>query len=247
LIFLCLGGLLFFVFSLPFGPVEALGVSIFIGLSANYSLHVVHSYHSSSGNTRQIKVEDAIYGVGSPIVASALSSIGGSIFLFGCRTYVFVELGILICTIITLSLLYSMGFLLAWLKIIGPLPCDDDDEDGNGNHQAHRHRLHQWDLKAMFNTLNQKIRSIFSRYTGTEVPSVEQTDSESPEHESGEPAESVSLSPSSTGSEESDDDKNSGSPKNETGEFVEATESTRTDPSGSSSSSDISNASDQQS
>jgi len=37
LILFCLGGLLFAVFSIPFGPVEALGVSIFIGLSANYS------------------------------------------------------------------------------------------------------------------------------------------------------------------------------------------------------------------
>ncbi len=33
----CLGGLLFSVYRVPFGPVEALGVSIFIGLSANYS------------------------------------------------------------------------------------------------------------------------------------------------------------------------------------------------------------------
>jgi hypothetical protein len=37
LILFCLGGLLFAVFRIPFGPVEALGVSIFIGLSANYS------------------------------------------------------------------------------------------------------------------------------------------------------------------------------------------------------------------
>ena len=37
LILLCLGGLFFAVYRLPFGPVEALGVSIFIGLSANYS------------------------------------------------------------------------------------------------------------------------------------------------------------------------------------------------------------------
>ena len=83
LIFLCLGGLLFFIFNLPFGPVEALGVSIFIGLSANYSLHVVHAFHTSNKNDRQKKVEDAIFSVGSPIVASALSTIGGSIFLFG--------------------------------------------------------------------------------------------------------------------------------------------------------------------
>ena len=37
LILFCLEGLLFAVYRIPFGPVEALGVSIFIGLSANYS------------------------------------------------------------------------------------------------------------------------------------------------------------------------------------------------------------------
>ncbi len=37
LILFCLGGLLFAIYHVPFGPVEALGVSIFIGLSANYS------------------------------------------------------------------------------------------------------------------------------------------------------------------------------------------------------------------
>ncbi len=37
LILFCLGGLLFAIYRVPFGPVEALGVSIFIGLSANYS------------------------------------------------------------------------------------------------------------------------------------------------------------------------------------------------------------------
>lgn len=37
LILFCLGGLLFAIFRVPFGPVEALGVSIFVGLSANYS------------------------------------------------------------------------------------------------------------------------------------------------------------------------------------------------------------------
>ena len=155
LIFLCLGGLLFAVFRLPFGPVEALGVSIFIGLSANYSLHVVHAYHCSNKNNRQQKMEDAIFAVGSPIVASALSTIGGSIFLFGCRTYVFVELGILMCSITTMALVFSMGFLVAWLKMIGPLPCDNVDNinQEHRNELKHGHRVHYWDLKALYNAM----------------------------------------------------------------------------------------------
>jgi predicted RND superfamily exporter protein len=122
LMFLCLAGLLFAIVALPFGPVEALGVSIFIGLSANYSLHMVHAYAHSAGKTREDKVLGAMFTTGSPIIASALSTIAGCMFLFGCRTYVFLELGLLICCITTLALVFSMSFLPAWLAMIGPLP-----------------------------------------------------------------------------------------------------------------------------
>jgi predicted RND superfamily exporter protein len=142
LIFLCIVGWLFAVFGLVFGPVQALGVSIFIGLSANYSLHVVHAYHRASGSLRTEKVRQALFITGSPICASALSTIGGSAFLFGCRTSALVELGILICCITAMALLYSMGYLLTWLLIIGPLPYENVKEHGNG------HKLHRWDLAA---------------------------------------------------------------------------------------------------
>ena len=130
LIFLCLAGVLFGIFRLPFGPVEALGVSIFIGLSSNYNLHVVHAYQHSTDEHREGKVKSALFATGSPIIASALSTIGGCIFLFGCRTYVFMELGLLICSITLFSLIFSMSFLPAWLTIMGPLPRKKIDQDG---------------------------------------------------------------------------------------------------------------------
>jgi len=139
LILLCLGGFLFAIYRIPFGPVEALGVSIFIGLSANYSLHVVHAYHHSRSSNRDKKIKEAIFAVGSPIVASALSTMGASAFLFGCRTWVFIELGILICSITGMALLYTMTFLFAWLSITGPLPINPHGHD----------LLHRWDLKVM--------------------------------------------------------------------------------------------------
>mmetsp|Transcript_25610 Transcript_25610/g.70502 ORF Transcript_25610/g.70502 Transcript_25610/m.70502 type:complete len:1784 (-) Transcript_25610:395-5746(-) len=139
LILLCLGGLLFAFYRIPFGPVEALGVSIFIGLSANYSLHVVHAYHHSKSNNREEKIKESIFAVGSPIVASALSTMGASAFLFGCRTWVFIELGILICSITGMALLYTMTFLFSWLYIAGPLPIEKHGENPS----------HRWDLKVM--------------------------------------------------------------------------------------------------
>jgi len=138
LILLCFGGLILFVFKIEFGPVESLGVSIFVGLTANYLLHIAHSYHNSNIKERNVKIQRAVFITGSPILWSAISTIGGSMFLFACRTWLLTELGILICTIIALSLIFSVGFLLALLAYAGPLPILTDDNE-------HQH-LHSCDL-----------------------------------------------------------------------------------------------------
>ena len=124
-----------------FGPVESLGVSIFVGLSSNYLLHIAHAYHTSKIKERSIKIQRAVFVVGSPILWSSLSTIIGSAFLFACRTWLLTELGILICTVIALSLIFSMGFLLALLSAIGPLPISSKQQDNN---------IHTWDLMNLF-------------------------------------------------------------------------------------------------
>ena len=100
---------------------------------------MVHAYHHSKGHDRANKIKDAVFAVGSPIIASALSTMGASAFLFGCRTWVFIELGLLICSITAMALLYTMTFLLAWLACAGPVPIFESDQNN----------LHQWDLKAL--------------------------------------------------------------------------------------------------
>ena len=104
-----------------------------------FSLHVVHAYYHSKSSDRASKIKDAAFEVGSPIIASALSTMGASAFLFGCRTWVFIELGLLICSITAMALLYTMTFLFAWLAATGPVPIFENDP----NH------VHQWDLKAL--------------------------------------------------------------------------------------------------
>ena len=129
------------IYSNSFGPVESLGVSIFVGLSSNYLLHIAHAYHTSNIKERSIKIQRAVFIVGSPILWSSLSTIGGSAFLFACRTWLLTELGILICTVIALSLIFSLGFLLALLSAIGPLPISPKQQDTN---------IHTWDLMNLF-------------------------------------------------------------------------------------------------
>jgi len=177
LILFCLGGLLFAILRMPFGPIEALGVSIFVGLSANYSLHVVHAYHHSKSNDRSNKIKEAIFAVGSPIVASAFSTMGACAFLFCCRTWVFIELGILICSITAMALLFSMLFLFAWLAIVGPLSLDPHSNN----------RLHRWDLKLLRWIPCLKIFT--SNNDNTEIDGSKLSDSMSSSHSSNEESE----------------------------------------------------------
>lgn len=130
---------------LSFGPVESLGVSIFVGLSSNYLLHIAHAYHSSKIKERSMKIQRAVFIVGSPILWSAISTIGGSAFLFACRTWLLTELGILICTVIALSFIFSMGFLLAFLSVLGPVPIASSPDNG-----VHDSNLHTCDLLSIF-------------------------------------------------------------------------------------------------
>ena len=130
---------------LSFGPVESLGVSIFVGLSSNYLLHIAHAYHTSKIKERSMKIQRAVFVVGSPILWSAISTIGGSAFLFACRTWLLTELGILICTVIALSLLFSMGFLLALLSVLGPVPIASSPDNG-----VHDSNIHTCDLLSIF-------------------------------------------------------------------------------------------------
>jgi len=134
---ICLIGLMFSVYSIPFGPIEALGVSVFVGLSSSYVLHAAHAYHDTIATTRQEKIRDAVFAIGSPLSASAISTIGACAFLLGCRIFLFVKLGLLICNNNFIAILYSLIFFIALLAMVGPRLIEGMNS------------IHEWDFKAM--------------------------------------------------------------------------------------------------
>jgi len=74
---------------------------------------------------------------------------GASAFLFACRTWVFIELGLLICSITGMALCFTMTFLLAWLVKAGPVPIKQYGQKG----------LHQWDLKLLYIPFQKQVAS----------------------------------------------------------------------------------------
>jgi hypothetical protein len=72
----------------PLGAVEAISVTIFVGLAVDYVLHVVHAYAHAPFADRAQKVEHALAHIAPSICSSAVTTFGSSVFLFGCTLQV---------------------------------------------------------------------------------------------------------------------------------------------------------------
>ena len=85
LIVITLMGFLFAVMGYTFGAIEAVGVTIFVGMSVDYALHMAHGYHGAHGDTRFEKIRQALAHLGVSIIGGAATTAGAAIFLFFCH------------------------------------------------------------------------------------------------------------------------------------------------------------------
>ena len=99
-----------------FGAIEAVGVTVFIGMSVDYALHIAHGYHSSQHKTRLEKVRATLTHLG---VYRWRHNNTVQFFLF-CKIYFFLQLGTMMLLNTTYALIYSLGWLCYMLIIIGP-------------------------------------------------------------------------------------------------------------------------------
>ena len=126
LIVITLMGFLFAVMGYTFGAIEAVGVTIFVGMSVDYALHMAHGYHGAHGDTRFEKIRQALAHLGVSIIGGAATTAGAAIFLFFCHMYLFIQLGTMMFMNTLLALYFSIVFMVALLAIVGPLThaCD---------------------------------------------------------------------------------------------------------------------------
>jgi len=114
-------GFLFAIMQYTFGAIEAVGVTIFVGMSVDYALHMAHGYHGIHEKTRYGKVKGALTHLGVSILGGAITTAGAAIFLFFCHLYLFIQLGTMMFMNTTLALYFSLFFMPALLMIAGPL------------------------------------------------------------------------------------------------------------------------------
>ena len=120
-------GIIFAIAQYPFGAIEAVGITIFVGLSVDYALHSAHGYSEShEAVTRRNKVTTMLGHLGISIVGAGLTTAGSCIFLFFCHIFLFVQLGVMLFANALVALTYSLFFLSSTLMIMGPIgKCGD--------------------------------------------------------------------------------------------------------------------------
>merc|ERR1719316_39060 len=110
----CQAATMFCILRWTFGPVEAIGLILFVGFSVDYTLHVAEAFHHAPPP----KVENALRRVGGAVVSAASTTSGSAFFLFFCTIQVFVQFGGAMILNALWSLLFALVFFPALLTVL---------------------------------------------------------------------------------------------------------------------------------
>lgn len=102
------------------GAVEAVSLSIIIGLSVDYFLHTAHWYSRTFAKTRKKKTLEMLSKIGFSILSAAAVAILACGVLDFCYLHVFARVGSIISATILAAVCLSLISLTALLFIIGP-------------------------------------------------------------------------------------------------------------------------------
>ncbi len=147
------------------GIAESIAGIIIIGFSVDYTVHLGHMFNEAEAHgqhTRTEKFEYTSEKIVGTIVGGAITTAGAGVFMFACQlTFFFKMAALIVCTIV-LSYVYSLGFFMALLYLVGPerdqgnvatyfqsvakiihpdgtkaepmpIPQQDDEDSGTGN------------------------------------------------------------------------------------------------------------------
>jgi len=115
----CLFAAMIILLGWPFGAIEAVSVTIFVGFSVDYCLHLAHSFNNAKGNNYS-RVRQSLTELGSSITGAAVTTFASSIPLFFCTIQVFVQMGKTVALNTVFSIYFALVFYTALLVVVGP-------------------------------------------------------------------------------------------------------------------------------
>jgi predicted RND superfamily exporter protein len=102
------------------GVLESLNLTLVVGLSVDYVVHIAQHYVREHQSKRLARVQSTLGHVGISVLSGACSTLGASVFMFGAKILFFFQFGIFIFSTVAFSLLFALVFFEAVLGLVGP-------------------------------------------------------------------------------------------------------------------------------
>jgi predicted RND superfamily exporter protein len=102
------------------GEYECIFMILTVGLSVDYTAHLLHAYNHSKASTRLERSHDALAEMGISVLNSAITTLMAASILFACGFHFFFQFGAFIFIIIFLSIVLSITFLMPIMCLVGP-------------------------------------------------------------------------------------------------------------------------------
>ncbi|XP_058807655.1 protein dispatched [Phymastichus coffea] len=99
---------------------ESVVVSTAIGLAVDFSLHYGVIYRASDAKHRMDKAKTALQQMGGPTFMAALTSTAAGALMLPSKVLPYIQIGLFLIIIMTVSWIYATFFLCALLAIAGP-------------------------------------------------------------------------------------------------------------------------------
>jgi predicted exporter len=100
------------------GIVEAISLTILVGLSCDFGLHLAESYAQSPLTDRKARAMDSVQRMGSPICAAALTTVLGVLPMCFSTLQILVRFAIIIPINMVLAILFGLHFFTPMLMLV---------------------------------------------------------------------------------------------------------------------------------
>ncbi|PVD32342.1 hypothetical protein C0Q70_07775 [Pomacea canaliculata] len=99
---------------------ESLNLSLVVGLSVDYVVHLAEGYHSSTATNRLDRTRDMLDHVGISILSGAITTLGAAVFMCGAVILFFMQFGIFMFATIGFSLFFALLGFSVIMALVGP-------------------------------------------------------------------------------------------------------------------------------
>ena len=103
-----------------FQMLVSLNMSLVVGLSVDYVVHLAEGYHLSLHKDRLSRTRDMLEDMGMSVFFGACTTLGASMFMFISQAQFGLQFGVFLFCTVGFSLLFSLGLFTTLIGLIGP-------------------------------------------------------------------------------------------------------------------------------